>query len=224
MRQLPEENRPRERLTKLGAEALTDTELLAILFRTGTKTKDALALATQLLVRFKSLQRLSQTSIEELQSVEGIGKVKAIELKAALELGKRATQYRRVQQPRIQSPTDVIQYLDPNFRVYESEYFLCIELSKKHTIIAIETVGKGGLDGVSALPRDVFKQALRDSAAAVILVHNHPSGDPQPSVADIQLTQRLITAGNLIGIQVLDHIIVGDGNYVSLREKGLVQF
>ncbi len=222
MREIAEEERPRERLARLGAEALKDAELLAILFRSGTKQLGAVALAEQVLRQFGTLQRLSQASVEELQRVKGIGRVKAVEIKAAMDLGRRLAAYKRTNAIRIQSGDDVRELLMPELRACETERFICIQLNTKNIVQKTEVVSQGGMDGTSAMPREVFRQALRDGATGIIVAHNHPSGDPEPSQADIEVTRRLAQAADLIGIRFLDHVIIGDGRYVSLKERGLI--
>ena len=222
MRDVCEEDRPRERLARLGADALRDAELLAILFRSGTSKLNAVALADQVLKQFGTLQRLSQASIEEMQQVEGIGAVKAVEIKAALELGRRLANYKRVRNTRVSVSKDVVDLLMPDLRACETERFICVELNTKNYVIKCETISQGGMDGTAAMPRDVLRQAVRDGASAVIVVHNHPSGDPEPSEADIVITRRLVQAADLIGIRFLDHIIIGDGRHVSMKDRGLL--
>ncbi len=222
MREMPEHERPRERLAQLGAEVLRDAELIAILFRTGTRKQGAVALAEQALRHFGSLRALAQASLAELQEVNGLGEVKAIELKAALELGKRLSLFTERERPRIRTAQDIVDLLMVRFKDLEEEHFKCLLLSTKNDLLKIIDVAKGGLDGVAALPRDVFRQAVREGASAVVVCHNHPSGDPQPSRADIELTERLREAAELLGIRFLDHVIFGDGRHISFQEKGLL--
>lgn len=222
MRDVSEEERPRERLAKVGAEALKDAELLAILFRSGTREMNAVTLAEQVLRRFENLQRLSQASVEELCQEKGIGLVKAIEIKAALELGKRAVNHKRSKYMRIQRADDVVKYLMPELRACETERFICVQVNTKNFILKWDVISIGGLDGTTAMPRDVFRQALRDGAHGVIVAHNHPSGDPEPSPSDIEITRRLSQAADLLGIRFLDHVIIGDGSHVSFKERGYI--
>lgn len=219
---MPEEERPRERLTRLGPEALRDAELLAILFRTGTRTTGAVALAENVVAHFGSLRNLSQASLEEIQEVKGLGAVKSIEIKAALELGKRLTHFTERDRVRITGAEDVANLLMSRFKDLETEHFKCLLLNTKNEVTRIADVAQGGLDGAPAAPRDVFRQAIRDGASAVIFCHNHPSGDPEPSRDDITLTKRLSESGSLLGIRVLDHVIFGDGRFVSLKDRGVM--
>ncbi len=222
MRHTPEQERPRERLSMVGAEALRDAELLAILFRTGTREENAVRLAERVLAHFTDLRRLAQASINELQQVRGVGRVKAIEIKAALELGKRMTNHRRHTLQRITKSADAVEILRPHVHLYETESFLCLHLSTKNDVLCVEELSKGGMDWVSIKPRDVFRRALREGAYGLILAHNHPSGDPEPSNTDIMITKRLAEAANVLGVRLLDHIVLGDNRHVSLKERGLI--
>lgn len=222
VREMPESDRPRERLAQVGPEALRDAELIAILFRTGTRATGAVALAEEVLRHFGNLRGLSRASLEEMQQVKGLGQVKAIEVKAALELGKRLVAFTQKDRPRIRSAKDVVDILGVRFSDYEDEHFKCILLTTKNDLIRVVDISRGGLDGTYAVPRDVFRQAVREGASAVILCHNHPSGDPAPSPQDIELTKRLCDAGDLLGVRVHDHVIFGDGRYVSLEERKLM--
>jgi DNA repair protein RadC len=222
VREMPEEDRPRERLTRLGPEALRDAELLAVLFRTGTREVGAVGLAERVLAHFGDLRSLSRASIEELQQVKGMGAVKAIEIKAALELGLRLAAHTDRHRWRIQSAQDVVDFLMLRFKDCETEQFKCLLLNAKHEVLKTVDVSQGGIDGTSALPRDVFRQAVREGACSVIVCHNHPSGDPEPSRDDLLLTKRLTEAAGILGVTLLDHVIFGDGRYVSLKERSLM--
>jgi len=221
VREMPEDDRPRERLARHGGEALRDAELIAVLFRTGTRDAGAVALAERLLRHFGDLRRVSQASIEELQQVKGVGEVKAIELKAALELGKRLAGYARPRAPHVKNAEDLAKLLMHEFRQYETEHFKCALLTTKHELMKIVEVSHGGLNGTVALACDVFRAAVREGAAAVIVAHNHPSGDPEPSRADILLTKRLAEAAQILDIRFLDHVVFGDGRYLSMKERNL---
>ena len=223
VREMAEDDRPRERLEQRGPEALKDAELMAVLFRTGTRELNALALAEKLLDHFDhSLRRISQASLEELRQVKGIGRVKAIEIKAALELGKRLEAHKRPAVDKIHSAEDVSRLLMHKFKEYETEHFKTLLLNTKNEVLKVHEVSKGGIDGTDAHPRDVLRQAVREGAAAIIVTHNHPSGDPEPSRADIALTKRLSEAAQIVGVSLLDHVIFGDGRHVSLKERGLM--
>ena len=219
VREMPEEDRPRERLARLGAEALRDAELIAIILRSGTRKMGAVALADEIIRRFVDIRAVSRASLEELKQINGMGTVKAIELKAALELGLRLAAHTGPKRTKIRSAEDVVELLMARFKQCETEHLKSVLLTTKHEVMRVIDVSHGGLDGTAALPRDIFRQAVREGATAVIVTHNHPSGDPEPSRDDISLTQRLVEAADLIGLSFLDHIIFGDGRYVSLKER-----
>ncbi|SHK61044.1 RadC family protein [Desulforamulus aeronauticus] len=222
IRELPPEQRPRERMLKEGATSLSDIDLLAIMLRTGTAKSSAMELAAAILSRFKDLRVLSQATIEELSEIKGIGPVKAVQVKAALELGRRLAALPAEERPIIRCPEDVCSLLMEDLRNLDREYFLALLLNTKNQVLAKETISIGTLNASMVHPRELFKVAIRRSAAAVILVHNHPSGDPTPSREDITLTKRLQEAGEIIGIDVLDHIVIGDNRFTSLKSKGLI--
>lgn len=223
IREMPISERPRERLARLGPESLKDAELIAVLFRTGTEKMGAVALAEQVLNSFGSLEAIARASIEEImQRVKGVGKVKAIELKAALELGKRLIEQQKktTEIKQIKNPGDVYQLLLTTYKHKETESFHCILLNIKNYILKIVEISRGGIDSTIATPSDVFREAVRLGAKNIIVTHNHPSGDPEPSTTDFEITKQLVEAGKLLEIEVLDHIIFGDGRYVSLKERG----
>lgn len=222
IRELPPEQRPRERMLKEGATSLSDIDLLAIMLRTGTAKSSAMELAAAILSRFKDLRVLSQATIEELSEIKGIGPVKAVQVKAALELGRRLAALPAEERPIIRCPEDVCSLLMEDLRNLDREYFLALLLNTKNQVLAKETISIGTLNASMVHPRELFKVAIRRSAAAVILVHNHPSGDPTPSREDIALTKRLQEAGEIIGIDVLDHIVIGDNRFTSLKSQGLI--
>jgi DNA repair protein RadC len=218
----PEGERPRERLIAHGPAMLSEAHLLAILIRNGKAGRTAVDLGRELLERFGSLAGIEQASIKEMCAVEGIGPAKAAEIKAAIELG------RRYQKPSLAgasfcSSQDVVAYYRPRMKDAKKEMFRCALLDTKNKIIREEVVSVGSLTASIVHPRDTFKAAIRESAAAVIFIHNHPSGDTKPSQEDILLTRRLVQAGEVLGIQVLDHIIIGDGNHFSFKDSGLLQ-
>lgn len=222
MREMPNEERPRERLAQLGAEALSNAELLAIIFRTGTRREGAVALADRVINQFGGLRGLSRATVEELKQVHGLGAVKAIEIKAGLELGKRLAVHTEHDRVRVRSSQDVADFLMVHYKECETEQFKCLLLNTKNEVLRVAEVSDGGLDATMALPRDVFRRAVREGAPAVIVTHNHPSGDPEPSRDDIALTKRLSEAAGVLGIRMLDHIVFGDGRYVSLKERNLL--
>lgn len=223
VREMPETDRPRERLEQVGAEALRDAELIAVLFRTGTRQHGAVGLAEQLIQRFGGdIRRLSRASLQELQEVPGVGRVKAIELKAALELGLRVARHQAVGRPKINGARDVFELLKYDFKAYETENFKSILLNTKNEVLRVVAVSSGSIQETLAHPGDVFREAVRDGATAVIVAHNHPSGNPEPSQADLRLTAQLAQAGEILGISLLDHVVFGDMKYVSLKERQLM--
>jgi DNA repair protein RadC len=218
----PKEERPRERLLQEGADKLSDAQLLGIILRTGAGGKTAIDVGRELLDRFGGIAGIARAGISELCSVQGIGPAKAAEIKAAMELG------RRHQRPTLAGASlcasqEVAEYFHPRLRDIKKEEFRCVLLDTKNRVIREETVSTGSLTASLVHPRETFKTAVRESAAAVIFVHNHPSGDTRPSQEDILLTRRLVQAGDLLGIKVLDHVIVGDGGHYSFRDSGLLQ-
>jgi DNA repair protein RadC len=225
IKDLPIEERPRERLQKYGAQALSDAELLAVLIRTGTRSESALVLAQRILkgdIGKSGLAYVVDSSIEELSKIKGIGAAKAVQIKAAVELGRRIASYNQRKQVVIKSPLDVKDLLMEEMRFLEKEYFKTILLNVKNHVISVEDISIGSLNSSIVHPREVFKPAIRRSSASILLVHNHPSGDPTPSREDIEVTERLVEAGKILGINVLDHIIIGSDSIISLKEKNLM--
>jgi DNA repair protein RadC len=217
---LPPQERPQERLLRQGADALSSAELLAILLRTGTRTSPAGETASRLLAAFGSLGALSQAHPAELTRHNGIGPAKASALVAAFELGRRVHAAPPARRHGVRTPHDVAALVAGRMRHLDREHFRAVLLNTRHEVLDVTAVAVGGLDSAPIHPREVFKEAIRRSAAAVILVHNHPSGNPEPSADDLRITARLQEAGRVVGIDVLDHIIIGDGRFVSLRERG----
>lgn len=224
MKDLPELERPYEKLEHFGAEVLSDAELLAIIFRTGSRTMRAVELAQKLLSLEKEegLHGLYQYSLEELMHINGIGKVKAIQIKAVLELSKRIARYEGRLKYRINSPGSIAAIYMEEMRYLKQEHFKIVLLDTKNQIICDKDITKGSINSSIVHPREVFKDAIKKSATGIILLHNHPSGDPSPSKEDIDVTRRMVLAGDLIGIGILDHLIIGDGQYISLKEKGII--
>ena len=221
LKEMPEEERPREKLLRQGSKQLSNAELLAIILRTGRKKETAVILSQRILGRLEGLRGLIETSLEELMDIPGIGLAKAAQLKAVAELSQRLPQVHN-QEHTVRSPGAAAELLMPRLRYLKQEKFCVILLNTKNKIIAIEEVTVGSLDSSLVHPREVFKNAIRRSSAFVILAHNHPSGDPQPSQEDIRVTRRLVEAGELVGIRVLDHIIIGDGRFASLKQEGVI--
>jgi DNA repair protein RadC len=224
MRHRPERHhdRPRERLETLGPEALSDTELVALLLRTGTRGRDALAVAADLLNRCGGLQGLARAGGPRPNGLPGLGPAKAATLHACIEVGRRLAAGRLNAGDPIRAPADVHRHLHPRLRHVRQERFLVLLLDGRNRLIRIETVSQGTLTASLVHPREVFRPALREAAAALILVHNHPSGDPAPSAEDREVTLRLVRAGEILGVRVLDHVIVAERGYRSLREDGLL--
>jgi len=222
IRDLPTEERPRERLEKYGADALATAELLAILIRTGTPQESAVGLAERLLSEFGSLRAVAMASVSELSGVRGIGRVKAIQIAAAVELGRRLAAFSEEDRPRIRGPADVARLLMPELRDAPQEEFRVLLLNTQNEVLRTHTITVGLLNESPVHPRELFRAAVRNNAHAVIAVHNHPSGDPTPSKQDIAVTRRLRQAGELMGIELLDHIVLGDGRWVSLKERDLL--
>ena len=218
--QWPVGERPRERLLRDGPDALSDAQLLAILLRVGRLNSSAVDVAMDLLKQLDGLQGLANRGVEELCRIPGIGPAKTAQLKAAIELGKRVLAAPLSTKTRIGSSLDLYRHYYPLLRDLRHEVFKIVLMDAKHAIIRDATVSEGSLTLSIVHPREVFNQAVRESAAAVIFVHNHPSGDPTPSEEDRVLTARLVEAGDLLGIQVLDHLIIGDGHYVSFADQG----
>lgn len=226
MKDLPTGERPYEKLEKLGPQVLSDAELLAIIIKTGSRNETSVALAQRLLTvdtSDKGLNFLYDLSLEQLRNINGIGKVKAVQIKALMELSKRiASSYTTTDRAVIKSPDDVKVLLMEEMRHQKKEIFKIILLSTKNHVIRAVDVSVGSLTASIVHPREVFSEAIKAGCSAMILVHNHPSGDPEPSNEDIDTTKRLVQGGNILGIKILDHIIIGDGKYVSLKERGLL--
>lgn len=222
MKDLPQAERPRERLRKYGADVLSTPELLAILLRTGTSQMSVLELAHHLLSTFGGLRNLVKADMEDLKKIKGMGTCKAAEVKAAIELGKRIALLDREERPVIRTPRDVADLLMQDMRYLDREHFKAVFLNVKNQVLDVVTVSVGTLNSSLVHPRELFKDAIKASSSGVILVHNHPSGDPTPSDNDKELTIRLCEAGKVLGISVLDHVVIGDSRYVSFRETGLI--
>jgi len=219
IKEYPEEIRPREKLLNMGAEALSDQEPLAILLCTGTRKTSALDLAQEIL-KCGGLYALTRTSLEELRLQKGMGLAKAAQLKAAVELSKRLARQSLGSQPVIKIPQDAARLVMGEMSYLDREHFKVMNLNTKNQVITIDTVSVGSLNASLVHPREVFKMPLKRSAASLILIHNHPSGDPSPSKEDINITRRLRDAGNLLGLEILDHIIIGQNNFLSMKESG----
>jgi len=222
----PASERPRERLAALGPEAVSNAELIAILLRTGLKGANAVEVGRQLLQKFGSLHALALAKVDHLRAVKGIGRDKAVTLVAAFALAQKMAKELQDESPVLDNPANVVRLMRAKNLLLETEQFQALLLNTRKRLIRVEKISDGTLDTVLVHPREVFKHAITASAAALVLVHNHPSGDPTPSEADIKVTRDLIRAGQLLKIEVLDHLIIGRAtperpkDYASLRELG----
>ena len=224
VKDLPRSERPRERLARLGADNLSDRELLAIVISSGNGGGyNVVQIANDLLDAFHNdLRDLVCASIEELSRVKGIGFVKACQIKASFEVMKRAASYCEEEHPVIESTDDAVRLVFPHMIYLKQEQFKVILLDSKNRLIRHETISLGSLDAALVHPREVFRPAFAAAAASIILVHNHPSGDPEPSEQDVQLTRQLCMCGELLGIEIIDHIIVGASGYASMKHRNLM--
>lgn len=218
----PVAERPREKLVQRGAHSLTDAELLAIIFRTGTGQKTALDIARGILGSGTTLRMLGAKSPAELTRLNGIGPVKAVELLAAFEIGRRLQADDGMSRPVIRTPEDVAHRLIPRLRDRPTEVFLVLVLDARNAVKQEVEVSQGTLNASIVHPREVFKAAIDAAGASVIVVHNHPSGNPEPSREDIEITRQLAEAGRIVGIPLHDHLIIAGNTYTSLAERGLV--
>lgn len=219
---LPVPDRPRERLQRLGAEALSAQEILALILGRGISGESVMVTAQRLLSQFGGLKGMAGASLEELSKVRGIGLAKAAQIKAALELASRVEGYSETTgKTVVKTPEDVAGLVSGRLKGKKKEYFLAVLLDTRNQLIKVAEISVGSLDGSIVHPREVFKEAISASAAAVIFVHNHPSGDTEASEDDIQLTRRLVEAGEIVGIEVLDHLIIGGKSHASLKREGL---
>ncbi|KZE40005.1 hypothetical protein AV656_01630 [Bhargavaea cecembensis] len=215
-------DRPRERLIHQGAESLSNQELIAILLRSGTRQESVLQLSNRVLAFFDRIQDMQHATLEEMTSVKGIGEAKAVQLLAAVELGKRLTRKQSTERYVIRSPEDAAAYLMPDMSNLNQEHFVVLFLNVKNEVLHSRTIFIGSLNSSIVHPREVFREAVKRSAASIICAHNHPSGNPAPSPEDIEVTKRLAEAGKIVGIDLLDHIIIGDHKFLSLKEGDFI--
>ncbi|MCL4266764.1 MAG: DNA repair protein RadC [Anaerolineae bacterium] len=213
--------RPRERLVQVGPTAVSTAELLAILLRTGVPGENVVRLAERLLIQFKDLPGLARASIPELMTVHGVGEAKAVEIKAALEIGRRLLASAPQEKPRVSSPADAANLLMSEMMFLEKEHLKLVLLDTRNNVLGTPTIYVGSLNTSVIRVAELFRAAIKENAAAFIVAHNHPSGDPSPSPEDIRVTRQLAQAGKLLDIEVLDHVIIGHQRYVSLKERGL---
>jgi len=225
IKDIPEDERPYERLEKYGAQVLSNAELLAIIIKTGTKEETSLGVAQRILKldeEGKGLAFLNDISPEELQSIKGIGKVKAIQIKAIVEFSKRISTNRKNSRATVTSPDDVSKLVMQEMRCLKQEELRVLVLNSKNIVLKTHIAALGGLNTSGVEAREVFKEAVRIGAAGIVLIHNHPSGDPQPSKEDIMFTKKIGDGANTLGIKLVDHLIIGDGVFVSLKERNLI--
>jgi len=221
IKDLPSIERPRERLSNNGASSLSNSELLAIILRTGSSSSSALDLASKLLSRFGNLGGLNKATFAELCTEHGMGEAKTSQIKAALELGRRLHITQPEQRIVVKSPQDIADILLSEMSFFDQEHLRVVLLNTKNQVMRIPEIYKGNVNTSQIRISEVFREAIRENSPAIIVVHNHPSGDPTPSKEDISITEQVVKAGELLNIEVLDHIIVGQQKYVSLKEQGL---
>lgn len=221
IRDLPAEERPRERLMHAGARAVSSAELLAIILRTGVDGENVLRLAERLLAQMNGLPGLAQATVAEITQVKGIGPAKAVQIKAALEMGRRLMAAAPQERPRVTSPGDAANLLMSEMTFLEQEHLRVILLNTRNHVLRIVTVYIGSLNTSVVRIGELFRPAIKENAAAIIVAHNHPSGDPTPSPEDVRVTREMVKAGKLLSIDVLDHIVIGRQRFVSLKERGL---
>src|SRR5690625_219707 len=219
LKNVPVEERPRERLIKYGESHLSNQEILALLLGSGTRKESVMDLSNRVLMHFEGLKLLSEATIEELTAIKGIGIAKGVSVLAALELGKRVNQYQPEERYTVKSPEDGADFVMEEMRSLKQEHLVALFLNTKNQIIHRQTIFIGSLNASIVHPREIFREAVKRSAASIICAHNHPSGDPTPSQEDIHVTRRLVEAGKIMGIEVLDHLVIGNNCFISLKEK-----
>lgn len=215
-----EADRPRERFLRQGAKSLSNQELIAILLGTGTKQESVLTVANRVLLTFEKLHNLKFATLEEMTEIKGIGEAKAVLLLASIELGRRLASKEDEQRYTIRSPEDAANFLMQDMTSLQQEHFVCLFLNVKNQILHKKTIFVGSLNASIVHPREIFREAVKRSAASIICAHNHPSGVPTPSPEDIDVTTRLYEAGKIVGVDLLDHVIIGDHQFISMKEKG----
>lgn len=218
---MPSSERPRERLLNYGANALSTAELLAIILRTGTRNENVVHFSQRLLIEFGGLPGLSKASTQELEQVRGLGLAKITQIKAALELGRRLLVQAPEERPQVRSPADAAQLIMSEMELLEQEELRVLLLDTKNRVIATKTIYRGSLNTSLIRVGELFREAIRANCAAIIVAHNHPSGDPTPSPEDVAVTRQIVEAGKLLDIDVLDHLVIGRQRFVSLKERGL---
>lgn len=219
---MPQNERPQERLLRYGADSLSNSELLAVILRTGTKNENVINLSQRIITAFNGINGLLEASQDDLMSISGIKEAKASQILSMAEMAKRFQTYRSGDSYMINSPGDAADLIMVELREFKQEVLKVLLLNTKNIVIGIHNASMGSLNSSIVHPREIYKEAIRKSAASIIMVHNHPSGDPSPSSEDLAATGRIKEVGKIIGIELLDHIIIGDGKYISLREKNLL--
>lgn len=220
IKEIPLNDRPREKMAANGAAVLTDAELIAILLRTGTAEKSAIDIASEMTADGGLYKRLAGiTRLNELTNIKGLGQAKAATVLAALEIGRRIASAKPIEKIHLSCPQDVADFLMPRLRYAAKEQFVVILLNNKNKVIGTEVVSEGSLSSSVVHPREVFAPAILHHAAAIMVAHNHPSGDPKPSIEDEEVTRLLLRSGKVLGIPMIDHVIIGDGNYYSFLEN-----
>ena len=214
-------DRPRERLEQLGAQALTTSELLAILLRTGTREEGVLQLAERIQQEHRGLRGLAGADIADLSAIRGLGPAKAATIAAAFELGRRRALEGDDERPLIGSPEDLVRLLQPELELLPQEEFRVLALDTRHRVLASRMLSRGSVSSAPVRVAEAFREAVRRNASAIAVAHNHPSGDPEPSPDDVETTRALEAAGDLLGIRVLDHVVIGHGRWISMRQSGL---
>lgn len=222
MKDMPRSERPRERMLQNGGGHLSNQEVIAILLGSGTKQENVMDLANRILMHFEGLKLLGGATIEELTAIKGIGPAKGVTLLGAIELGKRMHQYKPEEKFWIRSPEDGADFIMEEMQGLNQEHLVALFLNTKNQVIHRQTIFIGSLNASIVHPREIFREAVKRSAASIICAHNHPSGNTTPSQEDIQVTRRLVEAGKIMGIEVLDHLIIGNRSYTSLKEKGYI--
>lgn len=218
---LHEADRPRERLAALGPQALTNAELLAILLRVGVQGENAVEVGQRLLKKFNGLNGLHRAPFKELMDQHGLGEAKAAQIKAAIELGRRLTLEAPQERPAINSPADAAALIQYEMSALEQEHLRVILLDRRNRVLEVVEVYKGSVNSSQVRVGELFKDAIRANASAIIVAHNHPSGDPTPSPDDVAVTRAIVQAGKLLDVDVLDHLVIGQAKWVSLKERGL---
>ena len=220
IKEIPLNDRPREKMAANGAAVLTDAELIAILLRTGTAEKSAIDIASEMTADGGLYKRLAGiTRLNELTNIKGLGQAKAATVLAALEIGRRIASAKPIEKIHLSCPQDVADFLMPRLRYAAKEQFVVILLNNKNKVIGTEVVSEGSLSSSVVHPREVSAPAILHHAAAIMVAHNHPSGDPKPSIEDEEVTRQLLRSGKVLGIPMIDHVIIGDGNYYSFLEN-----